>query len=173
MNSKTRIARGVLWTSKLAFFRLKHLSLFRIADAQKNPVFFATRLLKMPNSEPENLPLKNAKGGRPTKDADEKRSVRLSTYVTEAKGRELKTKLRLMDKSVSDFIHDLIMGKEIGLSVRPSAVKKLRADIGQVMNNINQIARKVNQGTVEDLGDTNLQGMYDELAEKLDQLDEL
>lgn len=127
----------------------------------------------MDNIESTNIPLKNAKGGRPRKDADDKRSVRLSTYVTKSEGRELKMKLRLIDKSVSDFIRDLVLGKEIALSVRPSAVKKLRADIGGVMNNINQIARQVNQGNVDDLDNTDLQQMYDELANRLDQLDQL
>lgn len=135
--------------------------------------FFAPTALKMDNIESTNIPLKNAKGGRPRKDADDKRSVRLSTYVTKSEGRELKMKLRLIDKSVSDFIRDLVLGKEIALSARPSAVKKLRADIGQVMNNINQIARQVNQGNVDDLDNTDLQQMYDELANRLDQLDQL
>src|SRR5699024_7112632 len=82
-------------------------------------------------------------------------------------------KLRVIDKSVSDFIRELVLGKEIGLSVRPSVVKKLRADIGRAMGNINQIARKVNQGTVRDLEETDLEEIYDFLGDKLDQLDQL
>src|SRR5699024_12595466 len=99
------------------------------------------------STEPKNIPVKNAHGGRPPNDEDAKRSVRLSTYVTEAEVRALKAKWRVIDKSDSDFIRELVHGEEIGLSVRPSVVKKLRADIGRAMGNINQIARKVNQGT--------------------------
>ena len=137
-----------------------------------SPIFHPLALLGM-STEPKNIPLKNAQGGRPPKDEDAKRSVRLSTYVTEAEGRALKMKLRVIDKSVSDFIRELVLGKEIGLSVRPSVVKKLRADIGRAMGNINQIARKVNQGTVRDLEETDLEEIYDFLGDKLDQLDQL
>lgn len=120
-----------------------------------------------------NIPLKNAKGGRPRKDEDEKRSVRLSTYVTKSEARGIRKKVGFAESSVSDFLRDLALRKEISVSVRPSAVKKLRADIGRTMSNINQIARRVNQGKVDNLANTDLKKMYDELADKLDQLDEL
>lgn len=126
------------------------------------------------NTKSDNpIPLKNAQGGRPPKDADEKRSVRLSSYVTQSEARAIRKKVAIAETSVSDFLRDLALGKEISTSVRPGVVKKLRADIGRTMSNINQIARRVNQGEVDDLSDTDLEDMYNKLAGKLDQLDEL
>lgn len=127
----------------------------------------------MSQQSDQNIPLKGAKGGRPRKDEADKRSVRLSAYVTPSEARAIRTKLALAEISVSDFLRDLALGKEISPSVRPSAVKRLRADIGGAMNNINQIARKVNGGQVQDLADTDLKDIYHFLGDKLNQLDEL
>lgn len=133
----------------------------------------------MPTNSNDPVPLKNAKGGRPRKSTEETRSVRLSAYVTPSEAEEIKLKLSLGEEagahhmSVSDFLRKLALNKELSPTVRPSVVKKLRSDIGRAMGNINQIARRVNQGKVEKLAETDLEEIYEFLGDRLDKLDQL
>jgi len=120
-----------------------------------------------------STPLKNAKGGRPRKDEDEKRSVRLNCYVTKSEAALIHRKTHHWHGTTSDFLRKLALNKEMAVSVRPEVVSKLRADIGRAMGNINQIAKKVNQGKVRAPEETELAEIYDFLADKLDALEEL
>ena len=84
--------------------------------------------------------------GRPAKDPEEKRSERITSYVTPEEYDTIRIKCKLAGMSVSDFLRSLALGKEISTQANPEELKKIRAELGKIGSNINQIAKAVNSG---------------------------
>src|SRR5699024_4686193 len=58
----------------------------------------------------------------------------------------IKLKRSMADMSVSQFLRDLALDKEITSAGNPAELKKIRAELGKIGSNINQIAKAVNSG---------------------------
>lgn len=89
--------------------------------------------------------------GRPKLDPEEKRSELLKAYVTPAEADLIKVNCSLAGLSISDFLRSLALDKEIKPVANPDDLKSIRAEIGKIGGNINQIAKKVNEGKVDRL----------------------
>lgn len=85
-------------------------------------------------------------GGRPKLDPEEKRSKLLKSYVTPEEYTLIRMKCNMAGMTASDFLRDLALDKEIDTSANPDELKKIRAQLGKIGGNINQIARAVNSG---------------------------
>lgn len=66
------------------------------------------------------------------------------------------------------FLRELALDKEIDTSVNPDELKKIRAQLGKIGGNINQIARSVNSGKKFD--EDRLEKMAHWLVNIIDQL---
>ena len=80
---------------------------------------------------------------------------------------------RQMEKSglgLSEYIRKSILGKEIKII---SGIKELVRELNRIGNNLNQLARKVNEGKVVELGDNlsqincNLNTIFEKIAKIL------
>lgn len=84
--------------------------------------------------------------GRPPLDPEEKRSERITSYVTPGEYALINTRCGMAGMSVSDFLRALALDQEIDSTANPEELKKIRAELGKIGSNINQIARAVNSG---------------------------
>src|SRR5699024_1387084 len=84
--------------------------------------------------------------GRPKLDPEEKRSEKRQTHLTPSEAELIKLKCPMADMSVSQFLRDLARDKEITSAGNPAELKKIRAELGKIGSNINQIAKAVNSG---------------------------
>ena len=84
--------------------------------------------------------------GRPKLDPEKKRSELLKSYVTPAEADLIKIKCTMAGMSISDFLRSLALDQEIDTTGNPDELKKIRAELGKIGSNINQIARAVNSG---------------------------
>src|SRR5699024_562644 len=82
----------------------------------------------------------------PKLDPEEKRSELLKSYVTPGEADLIKVRCSLAGMSISDFLRSLALDQEINSTANPDELKKIRAELGKIGSNINQIARAVNSG---------------------------
>lgn len=90
------------------------------------------------------VPYRVKQEGRPPKNPEDKRSALLKCYVTPEESEALKLKCRLAGMSMSDFLRSLALDQEIKAQANPTELKQIRAELGRIGGNINQIAKKVN-----------------------------
>jgi hypothetical protein len=84
--------------------------------------------------------------GRPELDPEQRRSELLKSYVTPDEYTLIKMKCQMAGMSVSDFLRSLAIDQEIDTTANPDELKKIRAELGKIGSNINQIAKAVNSG---------------------------
>jgi len=106
--------------------------------------------------------------GRPKLDPEEKRSEKLQTHLTPSEATLIKLKCSMSDMSVSQFLRDLALDKEIDTSANPEELKKIRAELGKIGSNINQIAKAVNSG--EEFDEQRMKKMARWLVQTIEQL---
>ena len=106
--------------------------------------------------------------GRPKLDPEEKRSELLKSYVTPGEADLIKVRCSLAGMSISDFLRSLALDQEINSTANPDELKKIRAELGKIGSNINQIARAVNSG--EEFDEERLKKMADWLVQTIEQL---
>jgi negative regulator of replication initiation len=106
--------------------------------------------------------------GRPPLDPAEKRSEFLKTYVTTEEYDLIKIKCKMAGMSVSDFLRSLALDQEIDTSANPEELKKIRAELGKIGSNINQIAKAVNSG--EEFDEKRFKEMAHWLVQTIDNL---
>jgi hypothetical protein len=107
-------------------------------------------------------------GGRPPKDPEQKRSKMMKCYLTPDEYSYLKLKCDLAGVSQSDFLRMVALEKVIKSKANPEELKKIRAELGQIGSNINQIAKAVNQG--KRFREEDFKKLTDQLLEKLEEL---
>ena len=93
--------------------------------------------------------MKNPKGGRPAKDAKDKRKHLVSTRLTDEEYAIFQNKLAETRFAAADFIRDIVLGVEIKPRTTPEEFqlyKNLSKDIREIGNNLNQISRNLNSG---------------------------
>lgn len=106
--------------------------------------------------------------GRPKKDPEEKRSKLLKSYVTPEEYDLITLRCALADMSISDFLRSLALDQEIDTSANPEELKKIRAELGKIGSNINQIARAVNSG--EEFDEARLKKLAAWLVQTIEEL---
>jgi hypothetical protein len=85
-------------------------------------------------------------GGRPRKDPADKRSVKKQTHFTPDEAAEIEINCALAGMTEAEFLRKLALDQEVSAQANPEELKKIRAELGKIGSNINQIAKAVNQG---------------------------
>lgn len=106
--------------------------------------------------------------GRPKLDPEEKRSQLLKSYVTPDEYTLIKVKCSMAGMTTSDFLRSLALDQEIDTSANPKELKKIRAELGKIGSNINQIAKAVNSG--EDFDEERFKKMAHWLVKTIENL---
>lgn len=115
-------------------------------------------------------PEKNS-GGRPKKPDEERRTIKVQTNLNQLEAEKFFTKLGMSGLSEAEYVRRRVLNKEVYRKTeKPIAYKKLRADLGRTMSNINQLAKKVNQGEINDLTGTNFRALIEYLHGRLEEL---
>lgn len=89
--------------------------------------------------------------GRPPKDEDEKRDSVIKVYLTEAEKEHIEITAGLAGMPASVFLRELGMETEISPREDSEILKEIRAKLGRMTAYGNQIAKKINQGEVDNL----------------------
>lgn len=88
------------------------------------------------------------KGGRPRKEAHEKRNKRVSVNFTEAEYNRATEKAERLKMSLTEFLRQSAEGAEFK---EADEMKIVRVKfLGSISNNINQMAKRVNRGSVNE-----------------------
>ena len=101
---------------------------------------------------------------------ERKRDKQINIRLTEDEYLNACEKINESDLSLSEYIRKSILGKEIKII---SGVKELILELNRIGNNLNQLARKVNEGKVVELGDNlsqincNLNTVFEKIAKIL------
>ena len=85
------------------------------------------------------------KGGRPKMAEEDKAKKELSVYLTETQKAELTVKAKAVNMTLSQFVMNCAFTRTLAKPV-PAINKSAYADLGNVGSNLNQIARKLNEG---------------------------
>lgn len=109
-------------------------------------------------------------GGRPPKEPEEKRDKVIKCYVNEAEKEEIEMLAAAAGMTVSEFLRRLGLGTEVEPPANPKELKQIRAELGSIGGNINQIAKKVNQGEISDTTETDFRKLIEYLHKKLEEL---
>lgn len=139
--------------------------LFAITDAQKCRCCQREISFTQPMTS-----RKSTSGGRPPKDEDDKRSVKMQTHFTPDNAAWIDGKCALAGLTRAEYLRELALDHEVSGEARPDELKRLRAEIGSIGGNINQIAKKVNQGEVDNLRETDFRALIEYLYHKLEEL---
>lgn len=107
-------------------------------------------------------------GGRPKKNDEEKRSEKLQTHLTFEEAEEIKLNCHLAGMTVSEFLRNLALDKEITPRENSEDLKSIRANLGRAVGLLNQIAVQSNSGIR--YNKNMLDDLCDELKETLEQL---
>lgn len=85
-------------------------------------------------------------GGRPRKDPADKRSVKKQTHFTPDEATEIEMKCAMAGMTEAEFLRKLALDQEISAQANPDELRGIRAELGKIGSNINQIAKTANSG---------------------------
>lgn len=95
------------------------------------------------------------KGGRPAMDASEKRTVRLSQYLTKSEYAELQRRVQLFGYRpsrkeialfVSEKVHQFVSDKQFAHQLKMGQFNNLTCELSRLANNFNQLTAAINSG---------------------------
>lgn len=120
----------------------------RNVEMEEGESLFGKNLQNVEKNQ-QNVEMVKHPGGRPRKDEKNKRSKSLSTKCTADEYLKIARVADSRNQKISTFIHDIVVknAKIVKPVFAPADALLLVKEVNRIGTNLNQIARKVNQGT--------------------------